>query len=317
MRKTVAEQAHTSAWAILLAGGDGTRLQSLTRKLAGDSRPKQFSRLFGGRSLLGHTRARLRPIFGEDRTMFVVTRAHEAFYSEDLTDVDASRVIAQPANRGTGTAISLALLHVLHHDADPVIAFFPSDHYFADDAAFAATVQSAVCLAKKYAEVILIGAQPRWAEVDYGWIEPGVLIADEDRTPLLRVNRFWEKPPFAKARELMQRGGLWNTFITVGHASAFLELLISTIPASVAEIAAALRHGDLDAVYRELEMVDFSMAVLSREPHRLLVLPDAASGWADLGNPERVIDTLNQNQIEPQWLREMWESPVPSAAPMR
>lgn len=250
--------------------------------------------------------------------MFVVTKAHEAFYSEELTDVDASRVIAQPANRGTEAAIILALLHVLHHDADAVIAFFPSDHYFADDAAFAAAVQSAVCLARKRAEsVILIGAQARWAEVDYGWIEPGELIANEDRIPLLRVSGFWEKPPLAKARELMQRGGLWNTFITVGHASAFLELLISTVPASVAEIVAALRYGDLDAVYHELETVDFSMAVLNREPHRLLVLPDTASGWADLGNPERVIDTLNQNQIEPQWLREMHEPHITSATPMR
>src|SRR6266545_3830184 len=94
-----AERDRSDAWAVLLAGGDGTRLQSLTFKVAGDSRPKQFCRIFGSRSLLAHTRERLRPIFREDRTMFVVTRAHEAFYkrnSPTLTPPKSWR------NRGTG-----------------------------------------------------------------------------------------------------------------------------------------------------------------------------------------------------------------------
>ena len=45
--------------------------------------------------------------------------------------------------------------------------------------------------------------------------------------------------------------------------------------------------------------------VLSVEPRRLLVMRDAASGWADLGNPDRVVNTLVQNQIEPEWLLKM------------
>ncbi len=64
-------------WAVVLAGGDGTRLQSLTLKIAGDARPKQFCSLFGGESLLTQTRARLESLFGVDRQMFVVTRARE------------------------------------------------------------------------------------------------------------------------------------------------------------------------------------------------------------------------------------------------
>jgi mannose-1-phosphate guanylyltransferase len=307
---TVAGQDRRSAWAVLLAGGDGTRLQSLTLKIAGDSRPKQFCRLFGGRSLLGHTRERLRPIFRENRTMFVVTKAHETFYREELYDADASRVIVQPANRGTGVAIIVALLRVLQHDTDAIVAFFPSDHFFADDAAFAATVQSAIRAARKHTEsLILIGAEPRWPEAEYGWIEPGAPITNGRRNPLLRVSRYWEKPPLAKARELMRGGGLWNTFVTIGHAGAFLKLLSSTAPDAVAEIAGALARDDLDGAYRDLDMIDFSKDVLSLNTRQLLVAPDAASGWTDLGNPNRVIDTLVRNQIEPEWLREWVTAP--------
>jgi mannose-1-phosphate guanylyltransferase len=308
---TEAGREGLDAWAVLLAGGDGTRLQSLTRKITGDLRPKQFCRVFGDRSLLGHTRERLRPVFRDDRTMFVVTRNHEPFYSQELSGASASRVVAQPANRGTAVAIIVALLRVLEHSADAVVAFFPSDHYFANDAAFAATVRSAIGLARKHTDTpILIGAKPRWPEVEYGWIEPGTSITDEGQYRLLKVSRFLEKPPLAKARELMSTGGLWNTFVTVGHAGAFLQLLRSAIPDAVVKIASALASDDLERAYLEMDTIDFSMAVLGREPHRLLVMPDSASGWTDLGNPDRVIETLTQHEIKPDWLRQMRGSAV-------
>lgn len=313
---TDAEQDRPDAWAILLAGGDGTRLQSLTRKITGDLRPKQFCRLFGDRSLLGHTRKRIRPIFSDDRTVFVVNRDHETFYMEELADARASRVLTQPANRGTGVAIVVALLRILQYDADAVVAVFPSDHYFTDEAAFAATVRSSLVAASTYTEsVILIGAQPQWPEVGYGWIEPAGLFAGSSHPPLLRVGGFWEKPPLATARELMMRGGLWNTFVTIGHASAFLELLRSTIPEAMVRIADALARDDLDGAYLDLDTIDFSMAVLSREPRRLLVMPDAASGWTDLGNPDRLIETLIRSENEPSWLREMCGSGDPTLGP--
>ena len=86
-------------WAIILAGGDGTRLQNLTRHIEGDSRPKQFSRIFGNRTLLGHTRERLKPVFQDDRVLFVVARDHDRFYRTELAEVDRASVLEQPANR--------------------------------------------------------------------------------------------------------------------------------------------------------------------------------------------------------------------------
>ena len=137
-------------WAVLLAGGDGTRLQSLTLKIAGDSRPKQFCRLFDGRSLLEQTQERIEPLFRNDRAMFVVTRAHERFYREDLRNADTSRIVAQPQNRGTGVAIATALLRILQFEADPLVAFFPCDHYYSNDSAFASTIRYALTFAREY-----------------------------------------------------------------------------------------------------------------------------------------------------------------------
>ncbi|MGH9880016.1 MAG: sugar phosphate nucleotidyltransferase [Pyrinomonadaceae bacterium] len=218
------------AWAIVLAGGDGIRLQDLTSKIDGDARPKQFSRIFGDQSLLAHTRERLQPIFTDNRLMFVVTKTHDKFYTDQLAQIDGSRIVEQPANRGTSVAIIAALLQLLEYETDAVVGIFPSDHYHADNAAFVATVESAIDVCSEHDEsIVLIGAKPEWPEVEFGWIEPGVSITNGSRTPLFRVSRFYEKPPLEKARSLMSNGGLWNTFITIGRAGAFLKLLSATV----------------------------------------------------------------------------------------
>jgi mannose-1-phosphate guanylyltransferase len=293
-------------WAIVLAGGDGIRLQGLTQTIDGDSRPKQFSRIFGDRSLLAHTRERLRPIFTDNRLMFVVTKDHDKFFKKELADVDPSRVLEQPANRGTGIAIIAALLQLLKYEADSVVGIFPSDHYYADDAAFAATVKSAINICHENEDsIVLIGAKPEWPEVEFGWIEPGPSISNPCQPTVFGVTRFCEKPPLPEARKLMRKGGLWNTFVAIGRAGVFLKLLAATQMPAMTRIADAVAHQDLASVYGELEAIDFSRDVLSREPRRLLVMEDAASGWADLGHPERVISTLDRHHIEPTWLSEM------------
>src|SRR5712671_4848660 len=131
-------------WAVVLAGGDGTRLQSLTLKITGDSRPKQYCSILGGESLLVQTRARVESVFHVDRELFVVTRAHETYYREELQNVDDFRIIQQPLNRGTGFAFALALLHILRRDPDAVVAFVPCDHYYSNAEAFGSVVRSAI-----------------------------------------------------------------------------------------------------------------------------------------------------------------------------
>ena len=291
-------------WAVVLAGGDGTRLQSLTLKIAGDARPKQFCSILGAESLLGQTRARLESLFHLDRQLFVVTRAHETYYRDELRNVDNSRIIPQPLNRGTGVAVAVALLNILQRDADAVVVFVPCDHYYSDAEAFGRAVRSAMSGAEQYPDsIVLLGAEARYAEVEYGWIEPGSAISDAPM-PLLRVNRLWEKPSLLQARELLCRGCLWNTFVTIGHARTFLDLLCSQVPNVVLSIDKALAEDELEAAYQLIPSVDLSGQVLALQPRRLLTVRDTTSGWADLGSPTRVMDILARNNIQPAWSRD-------------
>jgi hypothetical protein len=112
------------------------------------------------------------------------------------------------------------------------------------------------------------------------------------------------KSLFGQARVLLGRGWLWNTFVTVGRAATFLEVLCSQVPEAVVSITRALADSVLELAYRSLSAVDFSRDVLVNQSRRLLVLRDQTSGWADLGSPARVFDTLTRNGIQPEWARE-------------
>jgi mannose-1-phosphate guanylyltransferase len=152
-----------------------------------------------------------------------VTRTHETYYREELRNVDDSCIIPQPLNRGTGVAVAVALLHILQRGADAVVVFVPCDHYYSDFEAFGRAIRSAISGAEQYPDsIVLLGAEARYAEVEYGWIDPGSAISHVP-VPLLRVNRFWEKPSLRQDRALLRRGCLWNTYVTVGHASTFLD----------------------------------------------------------------------------------------------
>jgi mannose-1-phosphate guanylyltransferase len=298
---STSDKRHT--WAVVLAGGDGTRLQELTHRISGDARPKQFCRFFGRKSLLDQTRERIAPVFHEDRTLFVLARAHEVFYRHQLAQVRDRRKIVQPSNRGTAVAMALCLHFIAQQDEDALVAFFPSDHHYSNCAAFRSSVESGLRLMPEYPQsVLIIGAEARCPEVEYGWIEPGRTLVDSLSNPLLRVSRFWEKPAKAHAERLQKRGCLWNTFVTIGSAGAFLDLLQATVPQLTRSLEEVPGDLELDRFYDNIAPVDFSRAVLARMPRRLVVLRDGASGWTDFGSPRRVVEVLMRQGIRPSWL---------------
>jgi len=216
-------------WAVILAGGDGTRLKSLTRQIAGDERPKQFCPVLGGATLIEETRARAGLEFADERLLYVVNRAHQRYYRAILGNQDNVRLIAQPRNRGTAPAILYSLLRIAAVDPEALVAFFPSDHYISDNRKFMTHVRSALDLARQRRELmILLGVEPESPEVEYGWIEPAGIINGQEK--IFAVRRFWEKPHRFLAQVLQLRGCLWNSFVMVASARALLDTLAMASP---------------------------------------------------------------------------------------
>jgi mannose-1-phosphate guanylyltransferase len=250
--------------------------------------------------------------------IFAVVRDHEPFYQPELADVEESRIVVQPANRGTTAAIIYSLLRLTRLEKDPIVAFFPSDHHFADEMQFARAVDAAFeAVHKDPRSLVLLGARADKAEVEYGWIEPGLPI-DNDRSndrssndgsgspSVFRVSRFWEKPSIATARALLSRDCLWNTFVIAGRARTFLEVIESTIPHALEFLRPLARPVSRDEeteraarLYEALPTGDFSREVLARCPERLAVLRMEGAGWGDLGTPEGVLAVIQRSALPP------------------
>jgi mannose-1-phosphate guanylyltransferase len=294
--------SYQQAWAVVLAGGDGTRLQSLTRLIAGEDRPKQFCRLHGGRTLLAQTRSRLAPAISPERTLFTVVKAHERFYTDELADVKPSRVVVQPSNVGTTAAIINSLLRITSLAGNPIVGFFPTDHHYSKEMRFVASLRLALKVATDRPDtVILLGASAEHPEVEYGWIEPGTGLECPFTHSLHRVNRFWEKPSIHTAQSLHARGCLWNTFVMIGQASAFLDLLKVAVPRTVQAFDADPGMAQGEAAYAALTPGDFSQQVLSVSTERLAVLRLGDVGWSDLGTPERVLSAMARSGLTSKW----------------
>ena len=102
--------------------------------------------------------------------------------------------------------------------------------------------------------------------------------------------------------------------MAVGRASAFIDVLCHAAANPMLRLAAGIAENDLDSAYRSTQPIDFSRDVLASRPERLLVIRDAASGWTDLGNPNRVFDTLARERITPAWLESIPGVEMPVAS---
>jgi mannose-1-phosphate guanylyltransferase len=281
---------HDRLWAIVLAAGQGARLAPLTERLYDEPLPKQFAVLAGERSLLQTTIDRLLPLVPASRTVVVVPLAYEELARQQLAEHRGIRVVAQPANRGTGPGILLPLAHVLEADPRARVVVTPSDHHVAD--ARALTRAISVAAAVTSAPLTLVGVEADRPETEYGWIDPGDVLPGNVR----RVERFVEKPDPEQARALLERGALWNTFVFAAGGRRLWSLTEEKLPVQAALIHSCVSQQGpqgscLARAYAQMQEANFSRAVLERTPG-LAVVAAPRCGFSDWGSPERVFESL-------------------------
>jgi mannose-1-phosphate guanylyltransferase len=275
-------------WAIVLAGGDGTRLRRLVELLHDEPIPKQFATITGNASLLQTTLTRIAPLVPPERTVVVVNHEHELLARRQLTPWRGVHVLAQPRNLGTGPGLLLPLAYVHGQAPRAHVAIFPSDHYIPNPAPFLSGVRAAVA----GAGVALLGMAADRPETEFGWIVP-------DREPagdLHPVARFVEKPAAPIARRLWQKGALWNSFVTVGRVESLWALARVHLPLQTGMFEATFaRRGasasSLADLYSQLAPADFSRSVLEHA-EGLAVAEIENSGWSDWGSLDRIVQSL-------------------------
>lgn len=280
----------SNPWIVVLAGGEGTRLHSLTRALYGVDLPKQFAVLVGRRSLLQLTVERAELLTTRERIVVVVTAHREALAREQLADYRGVKLLAQPRGLDTGPGMMFPLAHILGVDPLATVAFLPSDHYIPNAEPVLAALRAPTA-----GRVTLIGVMPTGSEMEYGWIVPGRRLGSSGRR---EVARFVEKPAAPVAESLFAGGALWNTFIQVGSLTTYWDLARDHLPSHAhafesyaASVGSLGESRALADAYARIEHANFSSDVLVHATE-LAVAPVAGSGWNDWGSPRRVFESL-------------------------
>jgi mannose-1-phosphate guanylyltransferase len=287
--------------ALLLAGGDGTRLQELTSKIAGAPIPKQYCRLLQGSSLLEATIARARLFTPHEHICVVINENHVDLAKDQVSTLPESNVIVQPLNRDTGPGMIYALLHLERVHPNATIAVFPTDHYIDKDWAFIAHVLRAFYTISQMPEKIaILGVVPDRPETGYGYILPADPLRKHHKA--FNVEAFTEKPSYADAESIIKNGGLWNTFVMVFRLSRMIELLKELVPYEFEKLCELRASPDkaMD-IYRDIRSWNLSTQLLSHIPQHLIVLRVGNVRWSDWGTRELVERTYKALKLVPFW----------------
>jgi mannose-1-phosphate guanylyltransferase len=290
-------------WALVLAGGEGSRLQALTTTPNGVIVPKQFCSLRQGPSLLTQSLIRAGTVAPIIQTCAVVAAQHRWWWELPLGYLSKENVFVQPENRGTAHGVLLGLLRLEARDPRAIVLILPADHYIRHEDLFARSLRHVAELAARMDDMVyLLGADPDHADTELGYIVP---VERKYHKPT-RVLSFVEKPDSVRARTLVRAGALWNMFVIAGSVRALLALYEPRHGESVAQMRAAISRkrppsvddASLAAAYRQLPRVDFSRDLLEPQSTSLQVLGVPPCGWNNLGTPKRVVETLLQLPAE-------------------
>jgi len=262
-----------SRWAVVLAGGVGSRFWPLSTP----ERPKQLLALVTDKPLLHDTVDRLSAIVDPPHTLILTHASLTKAIRKLLGNIPRENIIAEPRPAGTAAALTWAALSIEERDGpDATMICVHADWAIGDDAGFREALLRAEALAVKTHSLVTVGIVPTRAEPGFGYIQPESETGDPSR-----VKRFVEKPDRIRADEMRNNGYLWNSGIFVWRVGDFLKEVEKHTP----ELAAALRHRDSsDAAlfFGSVVMpVSVDVGVLERSKKVMVVPGDF--GWDDIG----------------------------------
>lgn len=301
-----------NVWSIVLAGGDGLRMKEFIKRRLGWEKPKQYCAFTGTRSMFQHTLDRTARLTPWERVVVVAARDHQEEVWSQLDGRPAGMVLLQPKNLDTAAGIFLPLTFILARDPHATVMICPSDHFIHPEDRFVSAAGEAVWGSMLVGgRPVLLAAKPDTLELEYGWIKPGRFLGWTGKAPIQAVEKFFEKPDVATAREHWANGSLWNTMILAAKARELWRLGWKCFPEMMKlferlkdaiDTAEELRV--LDAIYEAMPRRNFSSHLLQCVPGQLAVMEMRDIFWSDWGDPRRVADTLETIGKQPAFADE-------------
>ena len=284
-------------YAVIMAGGGGTRLWPLSRRKT----PKQALKLLGEKTLFQTTVERLEGFFPIERILVVTVAEQADLLKKQVPELPEENFLIEPAPRGTASVVGFAATILHHRDPEAVMALFPADHFIRNRDLFYHLLGTAVDVAQKD-YLVTLGITPTFPATGYGYIQRGKKLEDNFAYPVYNVARFKEKPGKEEAYEMSVRGGYsWNSGMFIWRTQTILSEIDQQMPelkSVLDEISDSLASPELASIIQKVwmplksETIDYG---IMENAEKVAVLPASGLDWSDVGSWDSLFDVVLPN----------------------
>jgi len=275
-----------NTYALILAGGSGTRFWPLSR----NSRPKQLLDLFGTGTLLEQTILRLEGLVPFENILILTNSLQVDAVRGLAAMLPPENIFAEPAKRDTAPAVALGIGLVAARNPNAVMMVLPSDQLIQDTAAYHAVMRDALATAEKSDGLVTIGIRPTWACPSFGYIErgdPAVITGLTCDHPPVEVKRFREKPNAELAGQFLAQGTFsWNAGMFVWSLPTVIQQLVTHAPELATFVSDLSNSADIHATvatrFPELTPISIDYALMESADRVLNI--EATFDWDDVGS---------------------------------
>lgn len=272
-------------YALIMAGGTGTRLWPVSRR----HRPKQSLKLVGDRTMFEHAVDRIAPLFQPEHILVVAGSEHVPDLASQAPELPPENFIVEPVGRGTAPAIGLGAIHLQQRDPEAVMAVLTADHFIADVERFRSVLDVAEEVASQGC-LVTLGIEPSSPSTGYGYIQQGQALDVIEGFDVFHVERFTEKPSEQIAVEMVESGEYtWNSGMFIWQVERIMEEFQAQMPefyVKLAEVEATLGTNGYSATLNRLwpqvakEAIDYGVMEGAED---VAVIP-VEIGWSDVGS---------------------------------
>lgn len=281
-------------YAVIMAGGGGTRLWPLSRK----EKPKQLLPLLGQETLFQSTVNRLENLFPPERILVVTVAEQAREMQVQVPAIPLENYLIEPEPRGTASVVALAAAVLKKRDPNAMMAILTADHFIRNKDLFRFLINTAFQVASQD-YLVTLGITPTFPSTGYGYIEQGSSLDGDYQYPVYEVKRFKEKPDQETAERLLQAGDhSWNSGMFVWKVDAILAEINRQMPElskTIGEISDAWNtpsHTDvLNSGWKTLKPQTIDYGIMERAEH-VAVLPAGGLGWSDVGSWDSLFEVL-------------------------
>ncbi len=279
-------------FAVLLAGGGGTRLWPKSRNVT----PKQFLKLTGKETMVQVAGSRVTKVVPWNNVIVVTNQLYVNDIKDQLPQVPPENIIAEPEKRDTAMAMLVGALYAKSKDAEAVIINGASDHVITDEKEFIRVMQAAVQVASEKQNLVTVGITPTRPDTGFGYIKIGEHLRKiNGGISVFRVDSFTEKPNDATARAFLSTGKyFWNANMYVWAISVLEDAFRKHMPdmyemtKELPKLSPQKFHEALPEIYKKAQSISIDYAISEKADNLVLIPGDF--GWNDVGDWKVVYD---------------------------